>query len=141
MKTEIRTYFKAQILLDSPSLKEHREAFEIGNLPATTIGDFYHIGIGDSSVTHNQHVVEETTSVSLTLFNRGGQDSSTTLDNLLETAHGVMARIVNQENVATESTIRSILYLGASPEGVEDDVNENTIKVTMGFEILQGFKL
>ena len=37
---------KAQILADSPSLKEHREAFEIGNLPATTIGSFYHIGIG-----------------------------------------------------------------------------------------------
>jgi hypothetical protein len=141
--SQIRQYFKEQILAVNGSLKEWRGAIvfdDTDNIPSSLLGTSYHIEIANWLSTPAQdRSVQDQFTVRLTIFKKGFTDPLTALDNLLDDSFCIRQQLINPLNVESfksgnSSAIEAVENISGNPSAI-DSTNDNIIKIALEFNV------
>ena len=133
--SQVRTYLKQRIAIVEPDLKEWRDAFNLENIPNTLLDTYYHIGYGlDSSSPQADKFIEDSFSVTVTIFKRGGVNIVDAVDSLMDTAHCIRMECIKQWEVSQTDNIKSVESVSIEPTEINAS-NDNIVQVQINFNV------
>ena len=136
--SQARSFIKQQISLVEPDLIEWRDSFENENIPQSKIDNYYHIEFGSLSSAPDGNSITDSWTMILTIWKRGFVSPVEAFDEILDTANCIRLKIIDPRATLTDN-IHSIESNSISPEPI-DESNDNTIKVSLEFNIKLIFK-
>ena len=136
--SQARSYINQRMPNVNSDLIEWTDAFNDENIPQTLIDNRYHIELGETTITHDDNIVDKAMDITITMFKRAYNDTVGNRDALLDIGHCVVMDLVNPKNVETfGGDLKNVE--GSSITTEEIDVsNDNVIKmeVNMNFRLV-----
>lgn len=130
----VRPYFKARAL--EQGWKEWKDAFNIGNIPATLIDGSFHVEMGDlSQLKFNQYDLETEFPVTVRYFKKGFKDPQGALDLSIASTENYIRASLKATNRLTGVGIKNVRLVTARWVRY-DTSNDNLIMAEMQFTAL-----
>lgn len=136
----IRSYFVDRILEVSPDFKEHTDAFNTENIPANALDKAFHVlcnGLSGESLDHV--ATNDTVSVQVRLFFRGGRDPISSLNEAQDLANSVRLQAMKPTKIKLLASIRRVFCQGFQPTALA--TNDNSFSILLNFTVQTGFSL
>lgn len=132
--SQVRQYLRQQIKIADSDLREHEVAFSSVDIGQSLLEDFYHIKFGSiSSGSNTDNWFEDSWPVTIEIFKKGYNKTTTAFDESVDLAHCIRMAIINPKATLTNN-IKAVDSLGMDIEPLGDS-NDNTIKVSLQFNI------
>jgi len=136
----VRDYIKARIAEEDPKLKEWEDAFNIDNIPASQLSDYYHIVYAvPNNLKIENCLAYETVTAKLTLYRAGFQKPQVALDAIMNKAHNIKLRAANPTVLTGTGSMKYVEVTGPNPDPVL--TNDNTVKCELDFNFLMIFNV
>jgi hypothetical protein len=130
--TAVRPYFKTQ--LGTLGYKEHKDAFNVENVPSQALAKTYQLNIGSPrQVMVDQQSINIQTPVTLTMYGKAAKDTTISTDAAFEMVEEVVTLLMRPTNRLTQ-TFKNLLLLSVEVVPI-DESNDNAIEVRMNFEV------
>lgn len=137
---DIRSYFDQQIVeIDSDIRPWRRDVFNNNPVNKSQAQKFYNLIIGPSTPTRSGNGIWDNFEVKLVLYDTSKRDIQTTYDDLYDKAISIRNNIICYIDVYFDTP----KFIDIEPTGItplEEESNDNTIKVELDFTIRQGFE-
>jgi len=135
--TQVRDYVNTRMAVVEPTFKEWVDSItDIGNIPLTLLDKAYHITLGpDSSSPLNDQWIEDSFSVTITIFKRAFNDLVGTRDAALQTANCIRLDLITPSNIENyksinDGNIEAVESISLTPEQI-DETNDSIIKIVI----------
>jgi hypothetical protein len=133
MISQIRSYFREQILLVDPELVENQSAFYLGDIGENLIDRSFQIEINDIVLTSRDSHYESALEVNVSIFGFGYKEEIKNYDELLDKALCIRDNIISLRNFTGKFEISNITAGSVVSEQLEGDDN--------GFKINSNYTL
>lgn len=132
--TGLKPYFKAQIAtINNGALTEWVDAFNVENIPATTLDKAYHIEINPSTYLGTAHgCLAFSAGVKVRAFFKGYKDASSAIDKATEYADYIIKAVCKSTARLNEAKLKNVLPSSVDIRAL-DGSNDNVAVVEMVF--------
>ena len=135
--SNVRSYFKNQIIAEVSSAVEHTDAFSIENMHTNARDKMYHIIYQNNSnlETHGDRVTDNI-SVTISMVFKGYRDTQSAFDSTSNTAHNIKLRASKISNYT--GGIKRVVCDSINITPV-DESNDNILLAAMEFSVRMDF--
>jgi len=131
---DVRSYFRAR--LNSLSLEEWTDAFNVENIPSVLLDTYYHIDNKSfSNVTYSHDVQEAENTVLIRSFVKGYRTLSSSYDAAVKRGEDILKVCVKATNSKTQSGIKDVRFQAVEIDPI-DQTNDNVFLITSSFVVL-----
>jgi hypothetical protein len=128
--TAVKPYFKTH--LSALGFREWLDAFNSENIPSTLLNGSFHLALPSSSaVPQNQHSLDISQSVTVTIARKGYRSSSAAVDQLLEDTQQILCRLLDPKYRVT-GKLKNVLFDGSTVEALSQS-NDNVALARLNF--------
>ena len=133
--SDVRPYFRTR--LEALNYREHDDGFNLENVPASSIHEKYHIGIGEiSGVQNNQDIQTLSTSVVVSVFLRATRDVNAGIDDAMSRLDALFDEILVVDKRLKEAEgIHNVTLTSADISELALS-NDNALLLTLNFDVL-----
>jgi len=125
-----RNYFRTH--LDFLGYHEHKQAFDITNIPASTVNKAYHLStrnITGIDLTQQDHKMD--VEIIVSVFKKAFTNNNNKKDECLDDIDAILKRVLNISNIINGGMI-NVSHQGTTIDPF-DDTNDKIIKIELTF--------